>query len=677
MRKNHRLLQRLIVTTTVLVAATVVTAFVAVATATPALPAQQVWTLTSMDKAYPDSKPGSNQDIYVSAAGNEWEGAQIVVRSSLATHDVTLAWDQASDQLLIDNSTLQRVGYVHITRPTTYLGSKPGYYPDPLLPAEFGQAVTVPGSTTSFYVLFHVPKNTPEGDYKGTVIVTDGSEPTLVNVRLHVWGFGWDKPHLNTSLKLDTKLIGRSLKGRIVWYRNSDRILKQYYKLFSDYGLSPDTVGPRPKVSASGQASWGKYTAAVSPYLSSDGIDFTDLRLPWDNYVPFPLADLSHKAKQFSTYLDAATATFKQQGWEKKAYVYVVDEPITTSQERYADKLARMAHAASAKSGYRIRFLLTDDPRTYAQHSNPLNTFLFKDVDIWCPRYFYFFDRLSAIAARRRAGAEIWWYLYANKAAKKIPTWVIDKGLADERAMGWLSYQQGVTGILYFGTNRWINPLTNSGYRDPYMDPASTAGKTYGKYVANGEASLLYPGYAPSVGLNDPYAGPRSSLRFESLRDGVEDYEYLYMASHSGNGSDFSQSSASGKAFAQRVAAAVAQFTPDHDGKAYNNFPVYTTQAAVYQNARDHLGNFISRRVDGLAPLVASGKIVDAATGKPLAGALVSDGILSTHTHADGSFKLSDVLPAGKLMVTAAGHVANSIVWHEGDPSFILGLAKD
>ena len=74
---------------------------------------------------------------------------------------------------------------------------------------------------------------------------------------------------------------------------------------------------------------------------------------------------------------------------------------------------------------------------------------------------------------------------------------------------------------------------------------------------------------------------------------------------------------------------------------------------------------------------MVSGKIVDAASGKPLAGALVSDGILSTRTHADGSFKLSDVLPAGKLTVTAAGHIANSIVWHEGDPSFILGLAKD
>ena len=48
--------------------------------------------------------------------------------------------------------------------------------------------------------------------------------------------------------------------------------------------------------------------------------------------------------------------------------------------------------------------------------------------------------------------------------------------------------------------------------------------------MANGEASLLYPGYYPPYGLTDPKAAPVSSLRLEALRDGFQDLQYLQMA---------------------------------------------------------------------------------------------------------------------------------------------------
>jgi hypothetical protein len=43
--------------------------------------------------------------------------------------------------------------------------------------------------------------------------------------------------------------------------------------------------------------------------------------------------------------------------------------------------------------------------------------------------------------------------------------------------------------------------------------------------VTNGEASLIYPPYAPQYGLNDTLGTPVSSLRLESMRDGIEDVE--------------------------------------------------------------------------------------------------------------------------------------------------------
>jgi hypothetical protein len=55
--------------------------------------------------------------------------------------------------------------------------------------------------------------------------------------------------------------------------------------------------------------------------------------------------------------------------------------------------------------------------------------------------------------------------------------------------------------------------------------------------VLNGEGSLLYPGSRARryTGQND-VAGPVSSIRFELLREGIEDYEYLWMLKSLGDG---------------------------------------------------------------------------------------------------------------------------------------------
>ena len=49
-------------------------------------------------------------------------------------------------------------------------------------------------------------------------------------------------------------------------------------------------------------------------------------------------------------------------------------------------------------------------------------------------------------------------------------------------------------------------------------------------YVLNGEGSFFYPGDFTKRYTGQPNVdGPVSSLRFELLREGIEDYEYLNM----------------------------------------------------------------------------------------------------------------------------------------------------
>ena len=247
-------------------------------------------------------------------------------------------------------------------------------------------------------------------------------------------------------------------------------------------------------------------------------------------------------------YLTQMTRVYKERGWHQKAYVYVLDETTRRSEELKAERYARLAHKASAQSGYRVKFLLTDDPRPRALGGvKTANTFLYDDVDIWTLRYYYFFGRVPAVRERKNAGKEIWWYSYTNGSVRQNPSFVIDKPHIDSRVWGWMMEEWNVDGILNWGFNRWGKATTGAGWRDPYRDPLSFS---VGATRSNGDTCLVYPGYYPRYGLDDPTAAPVSSLRLEALRDGLEEREYLKQAKAQG---------ADGRALADRRAR------DDHD----------------------------------------------------------------------------------------------------------------
>ena len=100
---------------------------------------------------------------------------------------------------------------------------------------------------------------------------------------------------------------------------------------------------------------------------------------------------------------------------------------------------------------------------------------------------------------------------------------------------------------------------------------------------ANGDCSLIYPGYYPRYGLNDPYAAPVSSLRLEALRDGLEDREYLRIA----------KTLPGGAAVVAKALALITKFPYPVVQKNVFNFPKYSNDPAAYENARLTVADFI------------------------------------------------------------------------------------
>jgi hypothetical protein len=545
--------------------------------------AAAVWTAPAGERIFPSTAAKARQTVALSAAGGEYEGALIGLRGG-GTHTVRVSWAGGSHELLTRNTQLHEVEYVRVRRPTTDSGGRAGLYPDPIIPRQFGQAMSAPGYSSSLYVLFHVPYGTPSGTYTGTLHVQNGPEAADLPVSLRVWGFGWRRLSVKSAFVVNLRNVMTSAqRAGVPWTRASVRtVFTNFYRMMQQHGLSPMMPNVMPRVTSSGSFDEGRYLQDLAPFLGAKSLDLPDAQIPWCNWFPHMSWRQQTGSATLLRYLTDICRFYKAQGWQDKAYAFMVDEPNGTGEERAAERYARIVHKASAKAGFRIRFLLTDDPRPSAVTSHPANQFLFDDVDIWCTRYFYFFGRVPALRQRQKEGREVWWYPYANRNVRSMPNFVLEKPLADSRVWGWQMHQWDVDGLLYWGINRWGDPQTGKGLRDPYRYPLSYR-KRDGR-VANGEAMLVYPGYYPRYGLRDGYAAPVSSLRLEALRDGFEDREYLKLAAKS-----------AGAAFARDVSESVTWYPyPVTQGHVLK-FPKYVTAMSAFNAARTRLAERIEQ----------------------------------------------------------------------------------
>ena len=241
--------------------------------AAPGAARASVWVLPSMARAFPATAAGSLRHIDLNVAGNEYQAVQVGLRGG-GSHAVSFTWSADSDPLVTANTTLCRVGYVHVRRPTTDLHAHAGLYPDPLLPRTFGDRIAVPGSTTCFFVQVHVPYGTPAGDHTATLHVVNGAETVDLPVSLHVYGFGWQHLSSHVDMPLNVQAIGRSLRGSGVSYGGAakQRVLLAYDTFLAQHGLTPSPNNVWPQVHSSGHIDMAAYANALSPLLDDTGL---------------------------------------------------------------------------------------------------------------------------------------------------------------------------------------------------------------------------------------------------------------------------------------------------------------------------------------------------------------------------------------------------------------------
>src|SRR5690606_9021499 len=106
----------------------------------------------------------------------------------------------------------------------------------------------------------------------------------------------------------------------------------------------------------------------------------------------------------------------------------------------------------------------------------------------------------------------------------------IDHPGTDMRVWLWQTWKYGISGVLIWRANRWTDSrLFPDQPQNPYTDPMSWTDRNGGKSpYGNGDGRLIYPPEeAADVSETPLIAGPVDSIRWELIRDGIEDYEYF------------------------------------------------------------------------------------------------------------------------------------------------------
>lgn len=479
--------------------------------------------------------------VELAAAGNDWEAVQIVLSP---TADVEILKARCDDfrgpgeaRIPAGNTRILWAYYHWVEHPTDRTGRK-GWWPDALPPLKEPVRCAA-GENLPLWMLVYVPAGTPAGVYTTTLVVETDRGAAKVPVRLRVWGFALpERNHLETAFGFDPWLAFRYHQVE----SESDRraLLDLYWQTFAEHRISPfnpapldpfhvkfipDADPPRAEVDFS---AWERemrrvieryrFTNFVVPVHGMGGGTFHER---WEPQILGFGEDTPQYHAMFSSFVGQLEDVLRRNGWLKMAYVYWFDEPEPKDYEFVTKGMERLKKYAPG-----LQRMLTEEPNDKLQ----------APVDIWCPitpNYNH------EVAEQRRArGERFWWYVCTGPRAPYC-TLFIDHPGTELRVWLWQTWERNIVGILVWQVNYWTSPTAfPDSLQNPYEDPMayvsgySTPVGTK-RHWGNGDGRFIYPPLAAvfrdKSGPGPVLEPPVSSIRWEMLREGVEDYEMLYL----------------------------------------------------------------------------------------------------------------------------------------------------
>jgi hypothetical protein len=471
------------------------------------------WTESSMTRILPTAAPPdgkSSLKASISLAGGEWESYQVALRAAPNTElrdcRVKLGSLRDGQGHSISTRDLQwhQEGFVYYAELSQGAelpeDAAPGWWPDPLLPVS--KFSVPPAFTQPLWFTLYAPPGTPPGTYRGEVrIEPANADPITVAVEARVYGFDVPvQPHLKTAFALMDGFLER-LYGKPL----TPKLRRAYGDYVLQHRLNPDDISRTDPPDLEDLEHYNtrglnafNVINMVEPRGGNVWVCFSEL----DVYTP------TFK-QQLMARLDPYVAELRRRGLLDKAYVYTFDE---RGQEYYP---TIKEYFGMIKERYGIPTLTT----AYV----PQDPAVMRDLGIDCNCPVTSVYKYGQAEACRKAGLRVWAYTCCGPR-KPFANILGDDPLIESRLLWWQAYHQKFDGFLFWGLNIW-GRQNNDYLIDPERDgpklrwsiTTSPPGVDWTSAL-HGDGELLYP-------AKD---GPLGCIRLANIRDGLEDYEYLW-----------------------------------------------------------------------------------------------------------------------------------------------------
>jgi hypothetical protein len=460
--------------------------------------------------------PPAQKRIEIFGIRNEVLSAQCVVKAQQALSDLTISVGPlklkgGNGSMPAEAVTWNFVGSIQLAanspnhRKAGFIRPAPARFPDYLSDAK--QMAVEAGRYQAVYLTIRVPKDAQAGEYEGIVTFrADKGERTLP---LTVTIFPLTLPDERHLMVTEWYSTGRWKQFHGV--DSSDR--DAFYKMLGIYArnmadhrqnvfrVSPDLIAATRGSDGNLTFDFSRFDKWCEVFWSTGRMDLLETGFVarfreggWSSKEivlrDFPVRDeakaasLTMPGKEFlPQFLPALEQHLQERGWLDKTVFHIADEPSNHNIMTW-----REASEFVHRYGPRLRRVdAIETPHCLDR------------LEVWVPKLDHWATQQEAYSDAQRRGNEMWIYTVGIFQAGAYMNKTADVPLIQSRTMHWLNYRFGLTGYLHWGYNMWTN--------DPFEAPGQHCGDGWHVYPTKG-------------GLLD-------SLRWEQMRNGLQDYEYF------------------------------------------------------------------------------------------------------------------------------------------------------
>ena len=445
----------------------------------------------------------------------EYEPFQIALRSAEALEDVTVEAEGLPEGVTFQ---CQPAELVDIKQSKV----RTGLTPDPLLN---DPRIDVPAERNrSFWLTLRSERGAAAGDFELACRVLAGSkELGAFRLPVRVWDFPMPKlPHLASLVEFRLCNAASSFyKGFYEWpIERQIRLIRAHYRWYQKHRLQPGVVWPEVRVEQDASGEWvfanRDVVAEYFPQFWKEfpGVfQFMWLRTGLVGYgTNFPQIDteegqkeLEYQRNLWRLFLELAD----EKGWPvRERYVwYAGDEPICPHYETREEPIRSLRDYVRA-----VRPVVGN--MAVMASAWPFDRTLLSSVDIWTMRAYcspdFPLDRMPVAEAR----------CYGKALGLTLDgslNLCMDREAINHRLDAWHTWYDDLPMMEYFSNLWW-----------QFCDPWNPPEQWYSEgFCVPGDGNIIYP---PKDGM--PEDQILTSIRAENLREGMEDYEYLWLLRH-------------------------------------------------------------------------------------------------------------------------------------------------